>query len=105
MPDSVLPNFTPGPWFAQVSGIEIGGVGFVGTAAQIADDDADPVASNVIIAADAHLIAAAPDLFAAVEALLAPKINSLMSVADGRAYRIAEIAAVAALAKARGEHA
>lgn len=90
---------TPGPWFAQVSSIAIGGLAFVGTATQIADEWGQPIASNIGSAADAHLIAAAPDLYEALSLL----VSQVETYGDPELYKNELDRADAALKKARGD--
>lgn len=101
------PKFTPGPWtLYQKSDQRVRVIGkqqrHISTMADPAiDDDAR------IQAANARLIASAPDLYAALEALLAHEGHPLTVPAKGACHSFvipnhAIAAARAALAKARG---
>lgn len=97
---SAAPKFTPGPWAlgfhdaVPADGVERKGVAFVNAGETcVAKTDGLSYLSN------AHFIAAAPDLYAALEALVAV-IEEINGYPDGDPMFDN---AKAALAKARGE--
>lgn len=92
MSEKTEARFTPGPWAINPDeyGIEF----------QIEGGDAR-LADVFDIRANAHLIAAAPDLYAALEALLENNLGP--QVDDGGAWDSCCDMARSALAKARGE--
>ena len=91
-------KFTPGPW-----AVEIGpGRPEDGTVVEVLSKSGECIA-DVYVAADSHvadadLIAAAPDLYDALEAMLEAD-----DAEDFEAFSVAIVAARAALAKARGK--
>lgn len=105
------PGFTPGPWTVDASG---GGVEFV-VAAPDPEAPEDPWSVALVFGfcgyagdtpANAHLIAAAPDLYEALERLIgfAESAEARTLVGDEGCLWPMEFAR-AALAKARGEQA
>lgn len=93
-----MTNWTPGPWATERTA---GGAWIISAAGQpglayAADSAAITGLSAYPAAANAHLIAAAPDLFEALAGLLT------ITPGDDR-YALRMEAAFAALAKARGE--
>ena len=90
---------TPGPWIAR----KAGGAGWPGQRGWAIDynEDQEQVVDFVYEEADAHLIAAAPDLYKHAEALLADVMQRYGIAADGltcpHMRGLAE-----AIAKARG---
>mgnify|MGYP001032046753 CR=1 FL=1 len=95
-------KFTPGPWKKSIAsrpGTAYSIAGTVGTAGEIAEVKCIPEAWGDHIA-NAHLIAAAPDLFKAGEMLM----NSLDMVRDVKGIIVGGAAEMrSALKKARGE--
>lgn len=104
MPDTPIPTpagATPGPWTidrrsaTHVIAGERGVAHCGGTTRN--DDGGEHIAENE---ANAHLIAAAPDLYAALEWLIADKCGQVPMVGS---YADAIERAVSALARARGD--
>ena len=89
------PKWTPGPWIVFTSEDEWGCDTFVGTLTDTLFD-VRPWKGPAWQNGNAHLIAAAPDLYAALDGLLG--LLDAGSLYEPQAY-----AARAALAKARGE--
>ena len=93
-----MSKFTPGPWVAR----EVNGMGWPGQRGFAIDfnEDQEQVVEFVYEEADAHLIAAAPDLLEALEAVLnAGRGTSGRIILDADDEAVAR----AAIAKARGE--
>lgn len=98
-------KFTPGPWAECKDGncscgyvFGAGGEVYVAKLLTL-DDEVDPVAAFEQLTANAHLIAAAPELYEALAAMVA-------RYASTDAWEVpmdCDVAARAALAKARGE--
>ena len=87
------PKHTPGPWF--IGALESG---------QAAVDAASGDVTGWVSIPDAHLIAAAPDLYSAlVEFLSASNVPEIMTREETLRLIRAEDAARAAIKKARGE--
>jgi hypothetical protein len=90
-----MSTFTPGPWVAR----EVGGMGWPGQRGFAIDfnEDQEQVVDFVYEEADAHLIAAAPDLLEALEDSL-----TALNIVYPNGSPVLN-AAYAAIAKARGE--
>lgn len=95
------PKFTPGPWvFEHVRGNHFT------SSPELTFPDGSGVPLGAVSDADGHLIAAAPDLYAALETLLAMQDQMRRKPGGGvlpADYGIARGKAHAALARARGE--
>jgi hypothetical protein len=97
-------GFTPGPWRVGEYGIEgaIDERGYSTTVLRALDGhvydeyDSDSATIDIDNPADARLIAAAPELYEALEAII-------LGISQGHAGAAAINAGVSALAKARGE--
>ncbi len=101
------PGFTPGPWMARIAKVPSDGGWDWGIAATVAGSPVCIAEAFEVVrikdrcpaSANAHLIAAAPDIYAALVGLMA----SVGMPDTPGTYRDAWNEAEAALAKARGE--
>ena len=104
------PKHTPGPWFAKRAGD--GGyfewyVGRDGENCSIAEDITDPVTRDPS-EANAHLIAAAPDLLEALKAIISDDMEDQKTAQEFGGFVLPDelrTAARAAIAKAEGRDA
>lgn len=94
-------KFTPGPWVRRY---HANGVNYVSKLTDSEDDAAIASIGSMVFpdgcdTANAHLIAAAPEMYQALELC----INAMPIAGDSEKQDKARIAAIDALAKARGE--